>query len=207
MTSFISATGIAIVPVTTAHAGALATLVASNIEHLHTYLPDATALASTTAAEAHLEAAAERARKGEVYEWHLFTDATLCGAIRLKDIDHGDRKAKIGYFIGSQFQGKGIVTSSVRAVLAHCFASLGLNRVELRCAAGNAQSRRVAERLGFTHEGLLRQDEFLNGVFVDLHVYSLLREEFVSCAQGKESIEALPVLQSIAPGSQGCRSL
>jgi ribosomal-protein-serine acetyltransferase len=179
MMSLTSATGISIVPVTTEHASSLAALVASNIAHLHTYLPNVADLASTAAAEAHLQAAAKRAQTGEVYEWHLFMDAILCGAIRVKDIDHDDRKAKIGYFIGSQFQGKGIVTSSVRAVLAHCFESLGLNRVELRCAAGNAQSMRVAERLGFTHEGLLRQDEFLNGVFVDQHVYSLLRNEFI----------------------------
>jgi ribosomal-protein-serine acetyltransferase len=175
-----SAPGISIVPVTTTHASALASLVASNIEHLRTYLPNVAELATTTAAQAHLQAAAERARKGEVYEWHLFTDAVLCGAIRVKDIDRDDQKAKIGYFIGSQFQGKGIVTSSVRAVLAHCFGSLGLNRMELRCAAGNQPSMRVAERLGFVHEGLLRQDEFLNGVFVDQHVYSLLREDWTA---------------------------
>jgi ribosomal-protein-serine acetyltransferase len=182
-TPLTSATGIAIVPVMTGHAGALAALVESNIEHLRTYLPDVTALASTAAAAAHLEAAVERARKGDMHEWHLFMDGTLCGAIRVRDIDRADRKAKIGYFIGSQYQGKGIVTSSVRAVLAHCFASLGLNRVELRCAAGNQPSMRVAERLGFSHEGLLRQDELLHGAFVDQHVYSLLRDEFVFQAE------------------------
>lgn len=173
-----SATGISIVPVTTEHASALASLIEGNIEHLRTYLPNVAELASPKAAAAHLEAAFERARNGEIYEWHLFMGATLCGAIRLKDIDHFDRKAKIGYFIGSQFQGKGIVTSSVRTILTHCFESLNLNRVELRCAADNKQSMRIADRLEFTHEGVLRQDEFLNGVFVDQHIYSLLRDEF-----------------------------
>jgi ribosomal-protein-serine acetyltransferase len=155
-------------------------LVERNIEHLQTYLPNVAELASIKAAEAHLQTALARARQGEVYEWHLFSGETLCGAIRLKDIDKVDRKAKIGYFIGSQFQGEGIVTSSVGAVLAHCFESLGFNRVELRCTAGNKQSMRVAERLGFTREGLLRQEEFLNGVFVDQHLYSLLRDEFLA---------------------------
>jgi ribosomal-protein-serine acetyltransferase len=178
MTSLTSATGVSIVPVATGHARALASLVEHNVEHLRTYLPNVAELTSATSAEAHLQAACSKAEQGEVYEWHLFIDPTLCGAIRIKDIDHADRKAKIGYFIGRQFEGKGIVTSSVRAVLAHCFESLNLNRVELRCAAGNGSSMRVAERLGFTHEGLLRQDEFLNGSFVDQHVYSLLRDEW-----------------------------
>jgi ribosomal-protein-serine acetyltransferase len=173
-----SVTGISIVPATIEHASALALLVEANIEHLRAYLPNVAELASAKNAETHLDAASERARKGEIYEWHLFADMALCGAIRVKDIDYFDRKAKVGYFIGSNFQGKGIVTSSVRAVLGYCFESLNLNRVELRCAAENKQSMRVAERLGFTHEGRLRQDEFLNGSFVDQHVYSLLRDEF-----------------------------
>jgi ribosomal-protein-serine acetyltransferase len=173
-----SATGISVLPATIEHASALASLVKGNIEHLRIYLPNVAELASTRDAEAHLEMASERAKKGEIYEWHLFVESTLCGAIRVKDIDHFDRKAKVGYFIGSHFQGKGIVTSSVRTVLAYCFESLNLNRMELRCAADNKQSMRVAERLGFTREGLLRQDEFLNGVFVDQHLYSLLRDEF-----------------------------
>jgi ribosomal-protein-serine acetyltransferase len=54
---------------------------------------------------------------------------------------------------------------------------LHLNRIELRFASGNEASRRVAERLGFSPEGLLRQDECLNGVFVDQHVYALLAAE------------------------------
>jgi ribosomal-protein-serine acetyltransferase len=173
-----SATGISIVPATIEHASALALLVEANIEHLRAYLPNVAELVSAQDAETHLEAASERARKGEIYEWHLFEDMALCGSIRVRDIDYFDRKAKVGYFIGSHFQGKGIVTSSVRAVLAYCFESLKLNRMELRCAADNKQSMRVAERLGFTHEGLLRQDEFLNGTFVDVHVYSMLRDEF-----------------------------
>jgi ribosomal-protein-serine acetyltransferase len=66
----------------------------------------------------------------------------------------------------------------VSAVLAYCFNHLHLNRIELRCASENAGSMRVAERLGFSPEGLLRQDECLNGVFVDHYVYGLLADEF-----------------------------
>ena len=100
----------------------------------------------------------------------------------MKDIDHDDRKASIGYFVGSRFSGKGIVSSALRAVLAWCFDTLGLNRVELRCATGNAPSIRMAERLGFVREGVLRQDGCLHGAFVDHYVYSLLKVEFTPSA-------------------------
>ena len=118
------------------------------------------------------------AAEGEIFEWHLFVEDSLCGSVRLKDVDHADRKAQIGYFLGTGFTGKGIVTEALQAVLAWSFGSLGLNRIELRCAAGNAPSMRVAERLGFVREGLLRQDGCLHGAFIDHYVYGLLKTEF-----------------------------
>lgn len=172
--------GIVILPSAICHAEDLASLVHRDREHLHTYLPLVASLSSVEAARAHLVATAERAARGEVFEWHLFDDGILCGSVRLKDIDQDDRKAQIGYFIGSRFAGKGIVTAAVQAVLTYCFSSLDLNRVELRCASGNVRSIRVAERLGFVREGVLRQDECLNGVFVDQYVYGLLRADFDS---------------------------
>lgn len=144
-----SATGVSIIPVAVHHAADLASLVQQNIEHLRTYLPAVADLSTTETATNHLLAAEKRAASGEIFEWHLFVDGTLCGSVRLKDIVQGDRKAKIGYFIGRQFAGRGIVTSAVHAVLAYCFGPLGLNRIELRCASGNERSTRVAERLGF----------------------------------------------------------
>jgi ribosomal-protein-serine acetyltransferase len=121
-----------------------------------------------------------RGQRTAANEWYLFADDALCGSIRVKDIDQYDRKAKIGYFLGSQFEGKGIMTASLRVVLGHCFTALQLNRIELHCATINAPSMAVAARLGFTLEGTLRQDEWLNGAFVDQHVYGLLRSEFTT---------------------------
>jgi ribosomal-protein-serine acetyltransferase len=175
-----SACGISIIPVAVEHAPALALLVQQNVEHLRTFLPGVTNLSSVEAAKNHLWLAVERAAKTEVFEWHLFLGGTLCGAVRLKDIDENDRKAKFGYFIGQQFTGKGLVTSAVRSVLEYCFGHLNLNRIELRCAAENERSKRVAERLGFVREGILREEEFLDGAFVDLHVYGLLGRDFKS---------------------------
>lgn len=173
-----TSSGVSIIPVAVEHAVALASLVRTNIEHLVAFLPAVANLSSVESANDHLCSAVECASKGEIFEWHLFVEGALCGSIRVKDIDRNDLKAKIGYFIDHRFAGGGIVTAAVRTVLGFCFGPLSLNRIELRCAKGNAPSMRVAEKLGFMHEGILRQEEYLNGVFVDQHVYALLKQDF-----------------------------
>lgn len=171
---------ISLLPTRPEHASALAALVRENREHLQTYLPAVLQLDCVEAARAYLRAAGARAASGEVLEWHVFSGTVLCGSIRLKEIDAADRKAKMGYYLSRQFQGRGIASASVCAVLAHAFGALQLNRIELQCAAGNQASMALAGRLGFAHEGVLRQGEWLNGAFVDLHVYGLLRAEFAA---------------------------
>ena len=157
---------ISIVPTLPEHAEALAALVAQNREPLQAYLPAVVQLDSFGEAQAYLQAAAARVASGEVLEWHVFSGTALCGSIRLKDIDTVDRKAKIGYYLGHHFQGRGIASAAVRAVLAHAFGALQLHRIELECAAGNHASIALAERLGFAHEGVLRQGELLSLIHI-----------------------------------------
>lgn len=165
-------------PAVGSDAQALSRLIQTNTEHLRTYLPAVTALAAPEVARDHLQELEAAIASGDAHEWHLFDGEELCGAIRLNHLEAANRKASIAYYIGIDHQGKGLATAAVRAVLAHCFDRLELHRIEIRCAAGNVSSQRVAERLGFVREGLLRDAEWLNGRFVDHYVYGLLRGEF-----------------------------
>lgn len=174
---FVASAGITMVPAAAAHAPALVEFIRQNSEHLRAFLPAVLGVDSLDEATHYLHAMEDGAADGEIREWYLFSGAALCGSIRVKDIDAWDRKAKIGYFLGSQFQGRGIMTASLRVILHDCFTTLELNRIELHCAATNTASQAVAQRLGFTREGVLREDEWLNGAYVDIHVYGLLRAE------------------------------
>jgi ribosomal-protein-serine acetyltransferase len=165
-----------------ADAGALASLVADNIGHLQGFLPKVIGLDTLDAAAQYLQFAVEAGAQGELLEWHIFSHERLCGAVRLNHIERDNRKASVGYFIGEQFQGSGLATASVRAVLRFAFEQLGFNRIELRCASDNVASQRVAERLGFAWEGLLRQAELADGVYLDHFVYGLLRDDFAARA-------------------------
>lgn len=170
--------GVRAIPVAAAHAEALASLVRANVAHLSAYLPMVATLDSTAAARAHLQRVAELEAPAALLEWHIFDGAQLCGSIRVHHIDHDDRKASLGYFLCHHCQGRGLATGAIQAVLRHCFTTLQLNRIELQSASANVASHRMARRLGFASEGVLRQAEWLHGAFVDLHVYGLLRDEW-----------------------------
>ena len=93
------------------------------------------------------------------------------------------RKAEIEYWIAADYQGRGIVTQACRGMLQHAYANLKLNRVALKFKHvspehENWRSRKVAERLGFTVEGTLRQDGMTKGVLMDMVMCSLLADEW-----------------------------
>jgi len=89
----------------------------------------------------------------------------------------------LDYWIGKDYQGKGIVTKSCKVLLNYAFNDLKLNRISLRIKHvsndnENRQSRRVAERLGFIKEGVQRQGGVARNQFMDMVCYSLLQNEW-----------------------------
>jgi ribosomal-protein-serine acetyltransferase len=104
----------------------------------------------------------------------------IVGIIGLKDTDLYNRKTEIGYWLSELFQHKGIVTKSCKALINYVFYELKLNRVQIKAATGNIKSRAIPERLGFIQEGIERDGELHRRGFVDLAVYALLKNDWVS---------------------------
>ena len=120
----------------------------------------------------------ERYGAGDGYEIGIWYSGEMAGQIGYNYFNHADRRTEIGYWLGKEFQGKGLVTQACRQMLYHGFTTLGLNRIEINCATGNHKSQAIPERLGFTQEGILRKAELVNGQFHDLYLYSLLKQEW-----------------------------
>jgi RimJ/RimL family protein N-acetyltransferase len=100
----------------------------------------------------------------------------LLGAVTL----HGPEGhlAEIGYWLAAEARGRGVATRAVRLLAAYSFrADPALVRIGLRTLVGNDASGRVAERAGFSREGVLRAAEPVRGVPTDVVVYSLLRTD------------------------------
>src|SRR5579883_178174 len=83
----------------------------------------------------------------------------LAGVISFHTVNWPNRQVEIGYWLGADFQGHGIMTGACRAMLEYAFRKLQLNRVTILCASGNPRSRAIPERLGFTREGVIREGE------------------------------------------------
>lgn len=153
-------------------------LIERNRSHLRQWLPW---LDSTLTAED------ERAFIRLAYNQYIENKAVTCGiwyqkqaagTISYHPIDWINRKVEIGYWLGAEFQGRGLMTKSCAKMVEYAFSALHLNKVEIRCAIGNTRSCAIPQRLNFRHEGIIRQAEWLYDHFVDLNFYGLLTQEW-----------------------------
>lgn len=90
--------------------------------------------------------------------WGIRREDRWIGMIGLHRVQRGG-SAEIGYWMARPARGRGYLTEAARAVVDFGFApdGLGLARIEWRAVVGNLPSARVARRLGFRYEGMLRQ--------------------------------------------------
>ena len=119
----------------------------------------------------------------EGFQAVIVSDGQIVGMIGFPRLSWVDRSCEIGYWLAGQAQGHGTMTLAARALTEHALVVWKLNRVAIRAGVGNVRSRAVAERLGFTFEGVLRQIErHPDGRYVDLAVYSMLAGEWPGAA-------------------------
>jgi ribosomal-protein-serine acetyltransferase len=102
----------------------------------------------------------------------------IIGVAGFHGVDWPNRATSLGYWLAEGEEGRGTMTHAVGALVAHAFSEWRLNRVEIRADIENRRSRAVAERLGFRHEGTLRQALRLADGFHDDAVYALLAQDW-----------------------------
>jgi ribosomal-protein-serine acetyltransferase len=104
-------------------------------------------------------------------QWHL------AGAASLR-INPYSRTGEVGYWIGAGYEGRGLITMTVAALLDQAFGPLGVERVTLHTDPANERSRAVARRLGFVEEARLRQATAFPTERRDEVVYGLMADEW-----------------------------
>ncbi|CAJ36208.1 GNAT family N-acetyltransferase [Methanocella arvoryzae] len=153
-------------------------LIDSSREHLRPWLPwvDLTTTSEDTAG--FIRRSLEQHEKNEAIILALMYRGKIAGIVSLVTIDWENEKAEMGYWIGTQYRGKGLATRACRALVTTAFEDLGLHRVEIRVATENGRSRAIAGRPGFTQDGVLREAILLYGRYHDMVVYSMLKAEW-----------------------------
>ena len=102
----------------------------------------------------------------------------LIGIIGHYRIQPQNYRAEIGYMILPEYNGKGIVTEAIKAVLRYGFEEMKLHAIEAVIDPRNLASERVLQKNGFVKEAHMLENEFFDGKFIDTVIYSLLKRNF-----------------------------
>ncbi|GCE31624.1 50S ribosomal protein L7 serine acetyltransferase [Dictyobacter alpinus] len=153
-------------------------LILRNLEYLQEWMPWAAFEQTPTSLRAYMQNTMLQFVEGKGLPTNLWYRGQFAGTIGFSRMSHEQRMAEIGYWLDKDLQGRGIITKACRTLVDYAFQEYGFNKVEIHAAAGNKPSRSVAERLGFTQEGILRQVEWLKGKPHDMVVYGMLASEW-----------------------------
>ena len=161
-------------------AGELYRLVDSNRSHLGQWLPFVDSYRSVDAATEFIDRCLEQYAKRSGLGIGLRYRNSLAGVATYDYLDWGNSMTRIGFWLGKEFEGRGLMTRTCKALADLAINEMGLNRIEIWCAAENARCRRVPERLGLKLEGILRQRERVSNRYLDMVSYSVLAAEWKS---------------------------
>ncbi|WP_431027148.1 GNAT family N-acetyltransferase [Lysinibacillus sp. LZ02] len=160
------------------HAEELFTLTDSSRSYLREWLPWVDATKSVADSESFIDFTLQQFAKNNGFQLAICYQGKIAGMIGLHSINWANRSTSIGYWLGEEYQGKGLMVRACEAVIKYCFIENNLNRIEIRVATGNKRSQAIPEKLGFQKEGCVRQVEWLYNRFVDHDVYGLLKEDY-----------------------------
>lgn len=106
------------------------------------------------------------------------TDAAVIGTLLLFKHDAGSQRVELGYVLGRDHWGQGLMREALQAVCGDLFGPRGMRRIEAEVNPANVASCRLLTRVGFTLEGTLRQRWVGKGVAYDTHVFGCLAHEW-----------------------------
>lgn len=159
------------------HAEEFAQHVAAAGEFLSRWLPWGHTANTPDGATALLRRYADSLAAGGGRIFGIWVDDKLAGGTLFRTWDDKQAVCELGVWLAPEVTGRGLITTAANAMIDWAFDVRGMHRVEWRCAAANEPSRRVAERLGMTLDGTMREAFLHNGARHDVQVWSLLATE------------------------------
>ena len=116
------------------------------------------------------------ANQNPLENFAVCSDDVLVGTIGIHPLHDVYRNTgELGYWIGVDYWGQGIISKAIPLMLNYGFNTVGYHRIEAGVFDYNQGSIKALERNGFTLEGILREQAIKNGKFMDIHMYAKLK--------------------------------
>ncbi len=160
------------------HAEELFAVTNANREHLRLWLPWVDHTKSVDDSRSFIKRSIKMFGKRRGMHLGILHHGEIVGAVGFNKLNWRNRDCEIGYWLAKSAEGHGIITKACRAIIDHAFTNWQMNRIVIRATTENVRSRAVPIRLGFTHEGRLRQVVMSDDDYIDLEIYSLLAAEW-----------------------------
>lgn len=150
----------------------------ANREHLRRWLPWVDATQSVADTEVFIKRSMAANSEGSQLVTFIIFDNRLAGSLSVVGFNADRRSCELGYWLGADLQGRGIMTRCAAALIDWLFQRKKLHRIEIFAATENVASQAVCRRLGFTHEGTLRKALWLYDRYYDLELFAMLDSEW-----------------------------
>ncbi len=117
---------------------------------------------------------------GRLLEWGVARQDNdrIIGTCTLAQLDPQNRRAEIGYALGSAHWNQGLMSEAVATLLDYAFGTLALHRIEADTDPRNSASLRLLEKLGFQKEGYFRERWIVGDEIQDAVMFGLLAPEW-----------------------------
>ncbi|SHF97526.1 GNAT family N-acetyltransferase [Ornithinibacillus halophilus] len=158
---------------------ALFSLIENSREHLREWLPWVDETTTLFDSQQFISSSDVLFKKKIGLNTGIIYNGELVGVAGFNKFDWNNGIGYIGYWLSKDYQGKGIMTRVVQALIDYAFEQLNLNRVDIRVAYENYKSRAIPERLGCRIEGQIRQAEWLYNHYVDHVIYGMLASDWM----------------------------
>jgi len=139
-----------------------------------------TAMRHVAEAEELLREIGDLFRRRSLFQWGIARrdDDRLVGTATLFRLDPVHRRCEIGFALGRDAWGRGLMTEALTTLFDFAFDSLALRRLEADVDPRNEPCLRLLERLGFRREGLLRERYYVGGEIQDSVLLGLLAAQW-----------------------------
>ncbi|MFJ2085884.1 GNAT family N-acetyltransferase [Micromonospora chokoriensis] len=156
-------------------------------EHIQPWVSPSFAATDLASARAVLQRYADRWASDSGGMWGLWWRGTLVGGVIFVSFDATSGACEVGCWVEPAAEGRGMVAPAIRRIVDWAVRERGIQRVEWRTNADNIRSKALARRLGLRLDGTLRQLRPGPNGRIDLEIWSVLADEWLSAASGSSA--------------------